>query len=66
MFYIIYEMFHYIIKQNKIVFQSKVYRPRNTKITKNMYNQERIGFFSFNLDIILALSDLNLQMTLIF
>ena len=31
-----------------------------------MYNQEKIGFFLFNLDITLALSDLNLQMTLIF
>ena len=33
---------------------------------KNIFNQDKISFFSFNLDITLALSDLNLQMTLIF
>ena len=47
-------------------FQSKAYNPCDTSITKNIYNQEKIYFFSFDLNVTLTLSYLNLQMTLSF
>ena len=48
----------------KNVLQSKVYHPRDTLILKNIYNQEKIIFFSFSLDITLALSDLTSKLDL--